>query len=258
MKTDRRKVAGAVFLALMMTLPAAVASGSDGRGDVDPLVDKIIRQSCSALAEAGEFSFHAEITYDEVLHTGQMVQYAGLLDTALKRPDRIRTDYRGDRDQSAAWFDGSSFTLLDPGMNLFASAPAPPDIDSLLDHTVAELGFNIPLSDLLYSDPYAGLLQDVRGGIYAGLDTIDGAACHHLAFSQEEIDWQVWIEDGESPVPRKLIITYKNLPGSPRYTAVIRDWNFAPGLSDRHFSFEPPAGAVRIEFLTGQEEVEGP
>ncbi|MFC1657444.1 DUF2092 domain-containing protein [Candidatus Moduliflexota bacterium] len=254
-KNNSRGVA-AVLLAAVLVLPAAVTAGGDNQGALDPLVDSILRQSCSTLAEAGEFSFHAEIAYDEILHTGQKVQYAGQLEAALKRPDRIRTNYRGDRSESAVWYDGSSFTLMDPAMNLFASAPAPANIDALLELTVAKLGFNLPLSDFFYSDPYTGLLKKVTGAIYAGLDTVDGAACHHLAFSQEDIDWQVWIEEGDRPVPRKLIITYKNLPGSPQYTAVIRDWNFAPGLADGHFSFEPPAGAERIEFLTEPEEVE--
>lgn len=256
MMKDNMKAVAVMLFAAMMIVPALPAAGGGRQGAVDPLVDSILRQSCRTLAEAGEFSFSAEIAYDKVLYTGQKVQYSGQLEAALKRPDRIRTSYRGDRSDSAVWYDGSSFTLMDPAMNLFASAPAPAEIDALLDLTVAKLGFNLPLSDLFYSDPYTGLLKEVTGAIYAGLDRVDGAACHHLAFSQDDIDWQVWIEEGDVPVPRKLIITYKNLPGSPQYIAVIRDWNFAPGLADGHFSFEPPAGAERIEFLTEPEEVE--
>lgn len=254
---SKRGAAAAVLAAFTIVGFPAVTTAGDVTGSVDPVVSSLLRRSCSTIAEAGEFSFHADITYDEVLHTGQKVQYSGMLEAALKRPDRIKTEYRGDRNQSAVWYDGSSFTLLDPAMNLFARAPAPGDIDALLDLTVTELGFNLPLSDLFYSDPYTGLLEEVSGAFYAGLDRVDGKTCHHLAFTQEDIDWQVWVEDGDRPVPRKLIITYKNLPGSPQYTAVIRDWNFAPGLADGDFSFEPPEGAERIEFLTesGKAEV---
>ena len=87
-KNDLRGVA-AVLLASILIFPAVVMAGGDKQGALDPLVDSILRQSCSALAEAGEFSFHAEIAYDEVLHTGQKVQYAGLLEAALKKREGV-------------------------------------------------------------------------------------------------------------------------------------------------------------------------
>jgi hypothetical protein len=75
-------------------------------------------------------------------------------------------------------------------------------------------------------------------------------SCHHLAFSQETIDWQIWIEDGPRPVPRKLVITYKTEPGSPQYVARLSGWNFQPRFSKHFFTFEAPAGAGEMEFLT--------
>jgi hypothetical protein len=67
--------------------------------------------------------------------------------------------------------------------------------------------------------------------------------------SQQDIDWQIWVEEGDRPLPRKVTITYKRLPGSPQFTAVISDWDFSPMLAEDFFTFRPPDGSSRIEFL---------
>ena len=110
-------------------------------------------------------------------------------------------------------------------------------------------GFSVPISDLVYSDPYKALTGHVQHGFWVGLHAVDGTPCHHLAFLQETIDWQIWIEDGPRPVPRKLLITYKDEPGSPQYTARLSGWDFHPRISDGWFEFRPPVGADQIEFL---------
>ncbi len=237
----------AIFVALLAVLWSPALAPGEER--IDPLVERILRQSCDTLEEAGEFTFNAEVTYDDLLYTGQKVQYSGQLETALRRPDRVRTHYQGDRVESATWYDGRSFTIMDTAEGLFASTEAPDSIDALLGETVPQLGFSLELSDFLYSKPCSGLLAGVESAIYAGLESVKGRNSHHLAFTQADIDWQVWIEKGTPPVPRKLVITYKKLPGAPQYTAVIGGWDFAPGLSDAHFTFDPPENAERVEFL---------
>ena len=82
-----------------------------------------------------------------------------------------------------------------------------------------------------------------------GRDRVDGTPCHHIALTRSDIDWQLWIEDSERKLPRKLTITYKSLPGSPQYTAILSDWNFTPAVNERSFVFHPPEGADRIEFI---------
>jgi hypothetical protein len=72
---------------------------------------------------------------------------------------------------------------------------------------------------------------------------------------QKYIDWQIWIEDGLQMVPRKAVITYKALPESPQYTAVLTDWDLNARFSDILFDVEVAALAnlEKIEFLTKVE-----
>jgi hypothetical protein len=104
------------------------------------------------------------------------------------------------------------------------------------------------MDDFISDDPYKVLTRDVESGIYAGLHEVDGVPCHHLAFRQSDIDWQIWIDDGLLPLPRKLLIVYKNEAGAPRYTARFSSWDLSPDLGDTVFEFEPPEGAEKIEF----------
>ena len=92
------------------------------------------------------------------------------------------------------------------------------------------------------------LIEHVKSALYLGLHRVRGIRCHHLAFSQDNIDWQIWIEDGHQPVPRKFVITYKKVKSHPQLTGEIYDWNFAPHLSDSLFNFLAPPNATRTEF----------
>ncbi len=79
------------------------------------------------------------------------------------------------------------------------------------------------------------------------MSTAMGYNCHHLAFTQDNVDWQVWIQDGPQPLIRKFVITHKNEPGVPEFTALITQWNFTGRISDSDFVFEAPRGATQVE-----------
>ena len=102
------------------------------------------------------------------------------------------------------------------------------------------------------------VIGSVETGYRVGQREIDGVSCHHLAFTQENLDWEIWIEDGPRPLPRKLLINYKSEPGSPRYAARLSAWDLQPRLSDAYFQFHPPAGASKIDFLESQEKETAP
>jgi hypothetical protein len=74
-----------------------------------------------------------------------------------------------------------------------------------------------------------------------------------VAFSQELVDWQIWIEDGPQPVPRKFVITYKDEEGWPQYSARFTRWDFQPQHSEHYFRFHPPTGADKIDILPAKQ-----
>src|SRR4029453_7862567 len=216
---------------------------------VDPRGDRVLRSMGAYLRDAPQFSLCADITYDDVLASGQKVQYAALQDVAVRRPDRVYGEYEGDVGAKRVWYDGTQLTVLDTTAGVYAKAPMPAKIDAALDRLLQKYGFTPPLSDLLTSDPYTTLAEHAQFGLYLGEHVVRGVRCHHLAFVDKFIDWQIWVENGTQIVPRKLVITYKTLPSQPQFEAVLSHWNFEERLSD--VSFEPvlPEGVVQLDFL---------
>ncbi len=150
------------------------------------------------------------------------------------------------------------FTLHDVRADLYAQKEITADIDTAVDRMFEKFGFSVPTADLVYADPYSRLTASVDRGFHVGLHAVQGVRCHHLAFSQESIDWQIWIEDGPRPLPRKLLITYKDEPASPQYTVQLSHWDLSPHISDAYFEFHPPADAGRIEFMTTEQRESSP
>jgi hypothetical protein len=104
-----------------------------------------------------------------------------------------------------------------------------------------------PLADLVYRDPYARFAPNIINGTYVGLHDIDGTPYHHILLTQETMDWQLWVGAGDSPLPRRIVITYRELPQAPSFAANLGGWNFDPSLSPETFSFEPSEGAIAVD-----------
>lgn len=251
-KLCRPKLAAAL---LLMAASHLIAPGAYA---IDAEADRIMRAMGEYLQSANEFSFHADITRDEILSTGEKVQYGGESDLSVRRPDRLFVDSKGDERRRQVFFDGSTITLFNLLKNFYAITDVPADLDAAIDLVFEKFGLTVPLADFVYADPHAVLTEAAEYGSVIGVHGCGDKRCHHLLFTQEIIDWQIWIETGSRPVPRKLVITYKEEPGSPQYEARLSRWDFEPRLSEQMFIFHPPDGASEIEFLSdsAQQEVE--
>ncbi len=222
---------------------------------VDPRADELVRKMSDLLARSPRFAFEAEETFDETSDNAPRVQLSNLRRVGVERPARFAADATGDTLNRAAWYDGKTLSVLNTAENRYVTVEMPDTIDEALDTLAERYGIVVPLSDFLYSDVYATLMEGVVYGEYEGLHQAGGVLCHHLAFSQDEIDWQIWIDAGDEPLPRKLVVNYVNEPGEPQYAAVIRRFSLVPKFPEGLFRFEAPEGAVRIEpaeMLRGQ------
>jgi len=230
--------------------PATVApAAATVTPQVSAQADRILQDMSDYLKAAKEFSVRAEILYDDLLPSGQKLLFSGRNDIAVHRPDRLYSHSTGDTGEKRLWFDGKQITLLDDRHGVYATEKAPGTIDATLDHLIKELRFTPPLSDLLYSDPHTVLRRGTLYGFHVGISDVGGHRCHHLAFIENSVDWQIWIDDGLMRVPRKLAITYKTLPGAPQFIATLTDWNFTARFADSVFVPALPPSAQRIEFL---------
>lgn len=254
-------VMGAVAALLLPTLSSSAKSSEKAPARppiVDPRADELLRAMSDYLADAKQFSFRAAIDYDEVLPTGQKVQFAAIEDVAVQRPNRAYVEYLGDVAAKRMWYDGKQLTVLDGAEKVYATTAVPGKIDAALAKMEDEHGFSPPLAELLFEDPYQALREDVVFGLYMGLHDVDGKRCHHLAFVNKEVDWQIWIEDGTQAVPCKLVVTYKQLPGSPQFAAVLSDWRFDERFAETVFKPMIPDGVRKIDFVNVEQRAAKP
>jgi hypothetical protein len=214
---------------------------------IDPKADALLRDMSAALARAKGFSFESHSLADQVLPSGQKVQFARNQKVTVRRPDRFRATVNGDQENLELVYDGKQVTLLNATQNRYAIADAKPTIDDTLDLLAEEYGMVIPLADLLFADAYKTLTERVRTGEDLGPGYVFATKCRHLAFRQEGVDWQIWIDE-TSKLPRKLVMTYKEQPGHPQYTAFLNGWNLSAEVRDEQFKFTPPAGATKTQF----------
>ncbi len=238
--------------------PAAVAAAeppppliepelAPGTRLIDARADELMRQMSAHLARLSAFTLEAEEVYDEVPEHSPRQQLASTRNVVLRRPDRLAGDATGDAVNRAFVYDGRTLSVYDKEQNVWASGTVPSTIAEALDRIFDQTGTVIPLADFLYADVYSRLMGDVQRGVYLGMHDVDGVACHHLSFEQATIDWQLWIDAGHNPLPRKLVIAYKTEDEVPQYSVTIRKWNLEPKLREDIFSFVAPATARRVE-----------
>jgi hypothetical protein len=173
----------------------------------------------------------------------------------LSRPDKFHATRTGGYADIEVFFDGKTISVNNKGNNAFAQLDSPGSVDQLIDLLRDKYGVAAPGADLLYSNAFDVLMEDVVEEKHIGRGVIDGVECEHLAFRNQDTDWQIWVEVGARPIPRKYVITSKSVTAAPQYTLRIRDWQTdAPADA---FAFKPAQGAkkVAVEGLGDIDEV---
>jgi hypothetical protein len=211
-----------------------------------------LKKACDTLRTKQAFTVDVDITYDNVLESGEKVQYSAFQQLSVKRPNQLRADYTGDERYNSFYYDGKTFSLLQKKTNLYATRPAPATIDAAIAEIEEKYDVTIPLSNLLVSDPCKEITPRIEKSTYVGFNMVNRVPSYHFLFTEKDKDFQVWISDEAEPVPQKIVITYKDLPGAPQYTAILSNWNFKPQIPANTFSFTPPAGTGKIEFLPSE------
>jgi hypothetical protein len=243
-----RRIVSVVAFAMLLTAGWSQPGHTQPAG-IDPQAEKLLRRMSDYLASRQQFTLKAESTLEVVLTSGQKLQYDSPATLMVSRPNRLRAHRKGDLANQEFFYDGKTLTLYNPRENLYATTAAPPTVDEMLDFAREKLDVIAPAAEFLYKNAAEKMLKEASSGFVVGPSVVGSVKCTHLAFRGSEVDWQIWIEDGDKPLPRKFILTSKKVAGEPQFTVLIRSWDVAPKLTNQEFSFTPPKGAKKIEFL---------
>ena len=209
----------------------------------------ILMRMAEFLSGAQRLSVSVRGGYDAVQTSGQRIEFGETRKVTLSRPDRLRVEgERSDGAKTTTVFNGKEIILIDAANNVYATAPQPGNIDDSIVHFVRDLGMRLPLAVLLVSQLPAELKERVRTIDYVEKTAIHGAPAHHLAARTDTVDFQVWVADGDKPLPQRVVITYKKAKGEPQFWAQFSDWNLAPAITDSTFAAKPPDGAQKVAF----------
>ncbi len=245
----RRRFLAGGLAAVALLASAALARAQPESPRIEPKADQYLKAMSSYLAGLKTYSFQVEEFFDDVLDDGQKVQLGNQRHVSVSRPDKMFGEGEGDTKDSQFYYDGKTATVYDRGQKTYAVVKVPGTIDAMLEDLHERFDTHQTLADFLFSDPYKNFTENVESGKYLGLHYVGKVKCHHLAFRQKALDWQIWIDAGNEPLPRKLVITFKEQPGDPQYTALIHRWDVNPKLSDELFEFHPSADTRKVDFL---------
>ena len=216
---------------------------------------EISEEASAALLRMGEtlraeqFSFQARTIRIYADADGQPLHIFHTMKIVVHRPNRLHVDVTGDDGSSKLVFDGKTAIIYSAVQNKYASIPVPEGtITAMMKEAMGRLGVDFPLADLLTEAPNKAFLTGVTSGKVVNTVTIDGSPDLHLFFSQPPgIELELWLSKDQQTLPRRLIVTYRDLPGQPNFIALFSDWDFNIHPSDSDFTFQPPADAAQVQ-----------
>jgi hypothetical protein len=198
---------------------------------------------------AEQFSFQVRTIRVYADPDGDPLHIFHTMKVTVHRPNRLLAEISGDDGENKLVFDGKNLVVFSAAQKKYLSVPVPGGtIKAMMEEAVGRLGVDFPLADFLTEAPNKAFLTGVTSGRVIDTVTIDGSPYLHMFFSQPPgIELELWLAKSDQALPKRLIVTYRNLAGQPNFIAEFADWNFNIHPSDADFTFQPPADATQVE-----------
>jgi hypothetical protein len=229
--------------------PAADEQSSED-APMDTQALGILNLMAETLARAQGFSVTIQAGYDVVQDTGQKIEFGERRKVTLSRPDRLRVEVEeSDGEQTLVIYDAKAITVFNPGENVYGQIEKAGSVDDAVRYVIQDLGMRLPLALMLVTTLPDELGQRLQSIDYVERNTLTQVPTDHLAGRGADVDFELWVAAGDTPLPQRVSITYKNEEGAPQYRAEFSDWKLNPDLSKVDLAFRPPDGAKAIPFV---------
>lgn len=226
------------------------AAPSANHAQIEPGAVDALRRMSAFLMTSTTLAITSQGSLDVVTNDGQRVQLDGTTQYKIRRPGFV-IDYASDMKSRRFIYDGKNFTIYSPTLGFYSTVPAPPTNQEALDTIYKKFGIALPLEDLFrWNDgTAASRLNALKSARDIGSASIDGVETEHYAFREAAVDWEIWLQKGDQPLPRKLVIVDRTDASRPTFIARL-NWEVNPKFADSDFAFAPDANAKRIELAT--------
>lgn len=224
--------------------PSAQTSGTTPAA-VEPAATQALEASRAYLRSLRSFEVRAQTTIQEVIDDDVKVDLLNHVRYEYRAPDRLFIDWQSDRQERRIYYDGRKLTIYAPRVGYYTQIQSRGTVADLLRNAAENYGIVVPLPDLFYWATQNSPVYDLKSASHLGSARLAGVDTDHYLFRQADVDWQVWIERGPRPLPRKIVITDRTDPAQPSMTALLQ-WNPDVKFDDARFVFTPSQNAQRI------------
>jgi hypothetical protein len=205
--------------------------------------NKILKEMSDYLERQKNISASFDSDFELITSQVQKLQFASSGHFEMSRPDKLHLIRTGGHSDVEIILDGKMATVYGKHINGYVQGGASGSVDQIVNR----LRMALPGADLLATHVYDVLIPDVISGVHMGRGVIDGVECEHLAFRSKDTDWQIWIQLGDRPLPRKYVVTSRPTAAAPQYTVVLKDWKTDAQPSADAFVFTPPPGSQQLD-----------
>ena len=256
-------VLGRVGLAALLAtaaLPAAAqtagaaspiaATPAMAAGVLEPEAAAALDRMGAHLRSLKAFDVVSTGTTESVYANGQKLQFLQRTHYTVRFPNQMTVEIKTDRQNRRVYFDGKALTIVAPNAKLYTTLPFTGTVGEVLTKAYDDWGVDFPLQDLFRWGESTSTAEKPSEGLKIGAARIGEHQTTHYAFRQTGVDFQIWIDEGDKPLPRKLVITNTESPAQPQYVAYFQ-WDVAPKIAANAFAFVPPKDFKRIDIGAG-------
>lgn len=211
---------------------------------LDPQAIEILTSASEYLSGQDTLSMDWFVSFDVVVDGREKITYMRSGANLLQRGVGFYGYSEFGDETREFFFDGTQFQIFDVEENAYVMTEFTGGFDALADRVGETYGIRLPIWQVMSTSPRAELLDRAESAAYLGTTRLAGREAHHLAFSDYDTDWQIWIStEPEQPELMMIVGTDPYTQGWPQYRAYFTNWNFDPEIPEDVFTYVPDADA---------------
>lgn len=230
--------------------PVAAGAAADAE-TLDPAALAALDKMGAALRGLERFSVVSDGTLESVYENGQKL-HAPLRTTYLvEMPGRMVIEVEAGKSHTRLIYDGAAMTVAGLKAHKYVRFPLTGTVAEVFERLEDDFGISLPLREMFLWGSELNDAEPPRAGVLVGESMVGGVATDHYAFRQSDIDWQIWLDQNDRPLPRKLVVTRTDVPEQPQFTAEF-NWDTTPEIASDAFAWKPGADDQLVDFGTAR------
>lgn len=233
---------------LFILLIAVFSINERAYSQFDSTAIAIINKMSGTISNMNSCSFKLETDYDVFDYDLGNIKHTENSEVYMKGSNKFMVDKKGDKGHKEVLYDGWNLVFYSFNNNQYAIEPAPSTSMETIEEFSKKYGIEFPGADVFYPNLSEDITSAAKTLKNLGLTKIDNRDCYHLAWKTDKMSIQLWIANDANSLPVKMSIVYLNQQSNPQYSAIFKDWQINPDLTNSMFDFTIPPKAIKVNF----------